>query len=84
MPRMYEYKDPTNKKWKNTKPQTLRKVNQISGVVLMLCGIVTLVITLILRNMYTLIITLVLTLITAIVLFAVSNIVYKKDEKENK
>ncbi|MBR3598264.1 MAG: hypothetical protein IKL53_00120 [Lachnospiraceae bacterium] len=84
MPRMHEYKDPISKKWKTANPKILRSVNQICGAVLMLCGILTLVITLILRNMYTLIITMVLTLITAIVLFAVSNIVYKKEEKENK
>lgn len=82
MPRMYEYKNPTSKKRKNVNPQTLRKVNQICGLGLMLCGILSLIITLILRNIYTVIITFGLTLITAVMLFIISNIVYKKEEGE--
>lgn len=38
LPRMYEYKDPFSRKWKNASPHTLRKVNSFTGISFTLCG----------------------------------------------
>lgn len=81
MPRMYEYTDPFSRKWKNAKPQTIRKVNQGSGLGLVICGIVCFIITILLHNVYSMIATFVFPVITAIIITILSYIVYYKEEK---
>lgn len=81
MPRMHEYTDPFSRKWKNVKPQTLRKVNQVSGVGLMICGLVCFVITVLLHNVYSMIATFAFTIITAIIIAVLSYAVYYKENR---
>ena len=84
MPRMYEYKDPFSKKWKNTRPQILRKVNHFSGICFMLCGVVIVILAFIIHNILSLIVGLVLTLITAIVVTIYSYTILAREEKKAK
>ncbi|MBR4086143.1 MAG: hypothetical protein IKK33_17890 [Lachnospiraceae bacterium] len=81
MPRMHENKDPFSSKWKNIKPQTQRKVNLLSGLGLMLSGIISFIITILIHNVYSIMITFGLTFLTAVILFIISYIVYEKEEK---
>ncbi len=82
MPRMHENKDSFGQRWKNITPQTQRKVNKISGVVLMICGFLSLILTFVVHNIYAIIITFGLTFITAVMLLAITYIVYTKEEKK--
>lgn len=81
MPRMHENKDPFCHKWKNIKPQTQRKINQVSGWGLMLCGLLSFIFTLLMHNIYTIMITFGLTFITAVFMCIFSYIIYSKKEK---
>ena len=82
MPRMHENKESFGQRWKNITPQTQRKVNKISGIVLMLCGVLSLILTFVVHNIYAIIITFVLTFITAVMLFVITYIVYTKEENK--
>ncbi len=81
MPRMHENKEPFSRKWKNIKPQTQRKINQVSGWGLMLCGLLSFILTLLIHNIYTIMITFGLTFITAVFMCIYSYIIYSKEEK---
>lgn len=80
MPRMHEYTDSFSRKWKNAKPRTIRKVNQGSGLGLVICGILCFIITILLHNVYSMIATFVLPVITAIIITVLSYIIYNKEE----
>ena len=80
MPRMHEYTDPFSRKWKNANPRTIRKVNQGSGLGLVICGILCFIITILLHNVYSMIATFVLPVITAIIITVLSYIIYNKEE----
>jgi len=82
MPRMHENKESFGQRWKNITTQTQRKVNKISGIVLMLCGVLSLILTFVVHNIYAIIITFVLTFITAVMLFVITYIVYTKEENK--
>jgi len=82
MPRMHENKESFGQRWKNITPQTQRKVNKISGIVLMLCGVLSLILTFVVHNIYAIIITFGLTFITAVMLFVITYIVYTKEENK--
>lgn len=82
MPRMHENKESFGQRWKNITPQTQRKVNKISGIVLMLCGVLSLILTFVVHNIYAIIITFGLTFITAVMLFGITYIVYTKEENK--
>jgi len=80
MPRMHEYTDPFGRKWKNANPRTIRKVNQGSGLGLVVCGILCFIITILLHNVYSMIATFVLPVITAVIITVLSYIIYNKEE----
>ncbi|MBO5388759.1 MAG: hypothetical protein J6A59_11565 [Lachnospiraceae bacterium] len=82
MPRMHENKESFGQRWKNITPQTQRKVNKISGIVLMLCGVLSLILTFVVHNIYAIIITFGLTFITAVMLLVITYIVYTKEENK--
>ncbi len=82
MPRMHENKEAFGQRWKNITPQTQRKVNKISGIVLMICGVLSLILTFVVHNIYAIIITFGLTFITAVMLFGITYIVYTKEENK--
>lgn len=83
MPRMHENQDPFKSKWNNVSPRTRRKINQSCGFGLVLCGIISFIVTILIHNVYSAMITFGLTLITAVSLYIISCKVYAKEEKKN-
>jgi len=83
MPRMHEDQEPFKSKWNNVSSRTRRKINQSCGVGLVLCGIISIIITILIHNVYSIMITFGLMLVTAVILYIISCIVYAKEEKTN-
>lgn len=83
MPRMHEDQEPFKSKWNNVSPRTRRKINQSCGLGLVLCGIISIIVTILIHNLYSVIITFGLVLVTAVSLYIISCIVYAKEEKSN-
>ena len=83
MPRMHEDQEPFKSKWNNIKPKTRRKINQSCGLGLVLCGMISIIITILIHNVYSIMITFGLILVTAVILYIISCIVYAKEEKTN-
>ena len=84
MPRMHEYTDPFSRKLKNANPRTIRKMNQGSGLGLVVCGILCFIITILLHNVYSMIATFVLPVITAVIITVLSYVIYYREEKNGK
>lgn len=83
MPRMHEDQEPFKSKWNNVSPRTRRKINQSCGLGLVLCGMISIIITILIHNVYSIMITFGLILVTAVILYIISCMVYAKEEKRN-
>ncbi len=82
-PRMYEYKDPIEKKWESMSSKNLRQINHFTGVCVFVCGLVIVVLGIVIRGAMPFVIALVLMLVTAILCTIYSYIIYLKDRKES-
>lgn len=79
-PRMYEHKDPIEKKWQNINPKNLRKLNHFTRVCFSVCGLVILILGIVIRGVVPFGIAIVLTLFVSILCTIYSYIIYAKEK----
>lgn len=81
-PKMHDYKDPVKTKWSNVSECTWRKSNHFAGVVFVICGFSIIIEAIILRGIYSICVMFVLIIIAAIVAAVYSEMIYRKNERE--